>query len=180
MTLTERLRETVAGTLRLWSSLLADGTASSHQANGTSTPPTPQPSTPVTEALVLAMTQMMTTWAKTNETQAKENRELILSILQGRPTQTTTTGPVLPGTVTLSEPNYDDDSIPLPGGIELVLAREGQEEEDLRRLRMERADLAAELARVRSKMPVDPRTASPESSPTDSPVETATPPTVLG
>lgn len=76
------------------------------------------------------------------ETQ-RQTTELVLSILQGRPTNGTEPAPlatVVPET--LLTPNYDDDSIPLPPGIEEIFSRHEEEDTALRLLRTEQEQLA--------------------------------------
>ena len=154
MSLMADLRSVLAAACRA-----AADTLSGSPPSATSTPPTPQPTTPAdqgtTDRMIQAMTEMMTTWTQAQERQAAETRELVLSLVQGRPTPTPP--PVVGMTgdppTTLSLATYDNDSMfPLPGGIAAVLAREDDEAEALLRLTRERADLAQQLAAGRSLM----------------------------
>jgi hypothetical protein len=107
-----------------------------------STPPSPQTSTPSDTALAIQAMERMA------EKMTAETKELVLSILQGRPTQGAgeTTAP-LGRTATLSVTNYDDDSIPLAPGIEATIQREEAEESALALLQAQRADLAERLSK---------------------------------
>ena len=138
-----------------------------------SQPPTLTPSTQ--EPLIARLLDMI-------ETQARENREAILALVQGRtpfspssgqplmPTPLAMTplpaGPgTLPGQQPLSTPTYDDDSIPLAPGIDAVLSREEAEEEDRQRaLRTQPDVLAWQLEQRRVALGVDPSV--PPGSPT--------------
>ena len=110
---------------------LAEALSSPPPEKSGSQPPTLTPSTQ--EPLIARLLDMI-------ETQARENREAILALVQGRtpflpssgqplmPTPLAMTplptGPgTLPGQQPLSTPTYDDDSIPLAPGIDAVLSR---------------------------------------------------------
>ena len=118
---------------------------------------------PSPEATTLA-TMMTTTLATIKEMQAtheRETRELVISILQGRPMDPTMVTPPDPEAIAaqkaLDMPNYDDDSMPLPGGIQAVLAREEDEAEQLRLLLTEQARLEQQLAEAQSRLMSDPQ-----------------------
>jgi hypothetical protein len=104
---------------------------------------------------MLKMTEMMMTMIRESQ---RETRELVLSILQGRPSNGSTTQEAATQELTqmLIPPNYDDDSIPLPGGIQAVFEREEMEQEDLRRLRTEQENLARQLEEARLNL-TDPQ-----------------------
>ena len=89
----------------------------------------------------------------------REMKDLVLSILQGRPTNGST--PTSETAQELSQmlltPNYDDDSIPLPRGIDSVFEREAAEEEEVRRLRTEQEALARQLSEARMRLVTDPQ-----------------------
>jgi hypothetical protein len=130
-------------------------------------PPTPSPtsmtSTPTPNGNIVPpdplvkVTELMLTMMKESQ---RETRELVLSILQGRPENgSTTTNPQSNGQAPESVPmvNYDDDSIPLPGGLMSVLDREQREEEEVRLLRSEQEGLARQLAEARMRLIQDPQ-----------------------
>lgn len=85
------------------------------------------------------MMSQMTMMKEIYETQAKETRELVVTILQGRvPTGPPVTLPI----ESESSTRFDDDwgnSGPLPPGIEAILDREA-EESQLRALQQQRLD----------------------------------------
>lgn len=97
----------------------------------------------------------------------RETRELVLSILQGRPMEMNgppedgSLPPMTPESQALRErydpPDYDDESTEdLPEGIQGIFERERQELADLRLLRTEREVLAAQLDEARAQL-TDPQ-----------------------
>lgn len=106
----------------------------------TSSSPTPTPTTrPEASSETTTTIQMMTMMRDIFETQAKETRELVVTILQGR---VPTGPPVTMQIESASSTRSDDDwgnSGPLPPGIEAILDREA-EESQLRALQRERLD----------------------------------------
>jgi hypothetical protein len=101
------------------------------------------------------MTTLMMTMMRESQ---RETRELVLSILQGRPS--TGAEPLVPSMSspsTLEAPNYDDDSIPLPSGIEAVFSREEMEAEELRRLQTEQQRLRDQLRDTQLRLLTDPQ-----------------------
>ena len=88
----------------------------------------------------------------------RETRELVLSILQGRPSNgSVPSDQAMSSPDQVPMPNYDDDSIPLPRGIDSVFEREAAEEEEVRRLRTEQEGLARQLAEARMRLVTDPQ-----------------------
>lgn len=142
--------------------------------NQESTIPTTTPSTngtPPSELTTLA-NLMTTTLASLERMQAnheREMRETVISILQGRPMDQSAMTPPDPEAVAaqmeLLPPNYDDDSMPLPGGIQSVLAREEDESEQMRQLLTERGRLEAQLAEAESRLLSDPQGPTNGSTP---------------
>jgi hypothetical protein len=139
-------------------------------------PPTPSPSSTrpttttstspngISEAAVYQamMEQMM----KMHLEQIKEMRELVLSILQGRPMSETpsTTSSARPSTAPFDPPDYDNPGTEdLPPGIQSIFAREDQEQVDLRHLRTEREVLDAQLEEARAAI-MDPQGPAFENS----------------
>jgi len=116
---------------------------------------TTTPSTTTPDPLI-EVTRMMLTMQRESQ---REMKDLVLSILQGRPTNGST--PTSETAQELSQmlltPNYDDDSIPLPRGIDSVFEREAAEEEEVRRLRTEQEGLARQLAEARMRLVTDPQ-----------------------
>lgn len=153
MPATDDLRRAAAG--------LLNALASALRPRDTSRTPTPtrrppSPSTPDDAPLA----QLAKILLESEERSRKQTAELVLSILQGRPEGSATNGTTPPEQglgETLLVPNYDDDSIPLPGGIEAVLGRE-QAESEAERLRLlrERDELAWQLAQANRQMPEAP------------------------
>ena len=120
----------------------------------TSMTSTTTPSTSTADPLVQMTTLMMTMMRESQ----RETRELVLSILQGRPS--TGAEPLVPSMSspsTLEAPNYDDDSIPLPSGIEAVFSREEMEAEELRRLQTEQQRLRDQLRDTQLRLLTDPQ-----------------------
>lgn len=119
---------------------------------------TPTPSTSNGADPQVAMMKMMTEMFRESQ---RETRELVLSILQGRPSNsngfTSTDLPTSESTATIPMPNYDDDSIPLSGGIQAVFEREQAEEDAVRRLRTEQQNLAHQLEEARARVMTDPQ-----------------------
>ena len=107
--------------------------------------PSPTPSTTPTPISDEALTKILMTMTSTFETSAKETRELVTALVLGREPQPTS-GPMETAQISsVTLPNYDDDSIPLPAGIEAVMRREVVESEQ-ERLLTERAALMQQLA----------------------------------
>lgn len=106
--------------------------------------PTPPTKPTQTSDDLLTMMKMMTEMFQGFQ---KETRELVLDILQGRG-QTLTSPQVISQIDNVTLTNYDDDSmIPLPPGIEAVMAREVEETQQAALLR-ERAALQNRLAEL--------------------------------
>jgi hypothetical protein len=113
------------------------------------------------EAGLLAV--VLQTMREMQSEQLRETREMVLSILQGRPMETSSgqtngSGEDRPP---LKEPydppDYDsDDLTDLPEGIQSIFDRERQEVTDLRHLRTEREVLAAQLDEARAML-MDPQ-----------------------
>jgi hypothetical protein len=99
------------------------------------------------------LVQVMEMVVKMNQDSARETRELVLSILQGRPSSDSQShNGVLHSPETLPIPNYDDESIPLPSGIMGVFSREEEEAEELRQLQTEQQRLKDQLRDARMAM----------------------------
>lgn len=154
MAATDDLRRAAAG--------LLNALASALRPRDTSRTPIPTrrpPSLSTPDDAPLA--QLAKILLESEERSRKQTAELVLSILQGRPEAeggpNGSTAPEQGLGTTLSVPNYDDDSIPLPGGIEAVLGREQAESETERlRLLRERDELAWQLAQANRQMPDAP------------------------
>lgn len=100
-----------------------------------SKPPTPTPtSTPSTPSETVELAKLMMTMM---QDQAKENRHLMETLMLGREQVETTTPP---SSTSLSEPltTFDYDSTPLSPGIEAVLDREVEEDQQALLLRERR------------------------------------------
>jgi hypothetical protein len=111
------------------------------------------------------LTVFMETVKEMQKEQMKETRELVLSILQGRPITDLNGG--APSSAPSSQPDpsrepydppdYDSpDMGDLPIGIQSIFSREDQETTDLRHLRTEREVLDAQLAEARAAL-LDPQ-----------------------
>lgn len=111
----------------------------------TSTPTSPTQPTKQTHSSddLLTMMKMMSEMFRESQTQM---RDMVLDILQGRATQPTSMQVIAP-TPNEMPMNFDDDSIPLPPGIEAVMAREAEETQQQALLR-ERAALQERLAEL--------------------------------
>ena len=141
--------------------------------NQESTIPTTTPSTNGTPSELATLANLMTTTlASLERMQAnheREMRETVISILQGRPMEQSTMTPPDPEAIAaqmaLLPPNYDDDSMPLPGGIQSVLAREEDESEQMRQLLTERGRLEAQLAEAQMRLLSDPQGPTNGSTP---------------
>lgn len=119
---------------------------------GTSTP-TATPSSPTTPTTTeTPTTEMFRAMADMAAAQARETRELVVTILQGRemPASTGETSPTTPTPLALTD--YDDDSIPLSAGIAEQISREAAERQEQDRLRRERQALMQEWAKVTERM----------------------------
>jgi hypothetical protein len=115
---------------------------------------------------------MMEQMMKMHLEQIKEMRELVLSILQGRPMSetpsstpsTTSSASPDPSTAPFDPPDYDNPGTEdLPPGIQSIFAREDQEQVDLRHLRTEREVLDAQLEEARAAI-MDPQGPAFENS----------------
>jgi hypothetical protein len=172
----EALNEAMV-TLRTLSRVLADTwsdpSPSDPPASSESTPSTSMPSTPepLIDRLLMAMEANQARWMELLERQARESREAMITLVQGRPTmgqpypaEVLTYGDLPPGPATgpgqvpLSMPTYDSDEIPLAPGIDSVLAREQMESEAERQrlLRTEPDVLQWQLEQRRQAMGLDP------------------------
>jgi hypothetical protein len=134
----------------------ADSLDSESPPSSASTRPTPTTSTPApTDALV---ERMMTTMGTTVTKMMEETRELVVTLAQGRPEpqMSLPSGPAATPPLTFLEPNYTDDSIPLPPGIEAALWRESTEEAEQERLLRANADLQRQRDELLSRLvPMD-------------------------
>jgi hypothetical protein len=146
-----------------------------------SSPPTTTPSSRTTppetwEAGLLAA--VLTTMREMQSEQLREMREMVLSILQGRPMTDQEIAAVKagaqaaeqPSKMPFDPPDYDSQDISdLPGGIQEVFHREDQEVTDLRHLQTEHDVLARQREQARVALGMDRQgPASTPSSLTDS------------
>lgn len=123
-------------------------TTSTPTPNGSTAPPPQDP--------MIRMTELMLTMQRESQ---REMKDLVLSILQGRPQENghQEMTPEAMAAQTLLAPDYDDESIPLSGGLMSVLDREQREEEEVRLLRAEQEGLARQLAEARTRLIQDPQ-----------------------
>lgn len=119
--------------------------------NRTSTPPSPTPPTTPTPTSATSETQMVTTMAQTFTAALAEMRGMVVDMTQGRVGQPVTSMQETPQMSNESSLTFDYDSTPLAPGIEAVLAREDNENEQARLLR-ERAALQSHLLDVQEEM----------------------------
>ena len=119
--------------------LLLGKNRSSKNPSPTPTSMPPMPSADPMTQIVQMMTRMM-------EQTAKENRSLMETLMLGREQPSTNSTTLLPEQPT----TYEYDSTPLSPGIENVLAREMEEDQDAALMR-ERAVLQQRLAELQAE-----------------------------
>lgn len=125
--------------------------------NPASTPTTTTESTTtsaISEAGTLAV--VLETLARMQTEQLRETREMVLSILQGRPMdpeQMAARPEPQPLRTPYDPPDYDHPGIEdLPGALQSVFEREDQEQHTLRTLRTEREVLSQQLDQARAAL----------------------------